>query len=249
MVARLTSKSLRLVPWTITDALLALVVEFALVSILLAVADNLLRWYGRPDIFTLVEGSPWWVFLVFLVQNTLLLGVLWLFCWRRYHPTAAKLGFRRTALKPAAGLITLVFFFNLAIVYAYNALSSYHNFQLPGFGEQEPHLPLFGNSSAGLILLAIVAIFIAPILEELFFRGFLQQALAQKMGSGKGLVTASLLFALAHFELQVIIPIFILSLLLGWLFVRTNSLWPGIIFHAINNSLALVVEFVVLNSI
>ncbi len=249
MVARQTRKSRHLVPWTITDALLALVVEFALASVLLAVADNLLHWYGHPDIFTIVGGSPWWVFLVFLVQNALLLFVLWFFCWRRYHPTATKLGFRRTALKPAAGLATLVFFFNLAVVYAYNALSSYYNFQLPGFGEQEPHLPLFGDSPAGLILLAVVAIFIAPVLEELFFRGFLQQALIQKMGTGKGLASASLLFALAHFELQVIIPIFILSLLLGWLFIRANSLWPGIIFHAINNALALVVEFVVLNSI
>lgn len=235
------------VSWTVRDAILALICELLLAAVLLVTANTLLERFLGISFVEMANGNAWTVFFVFLVQNAVLLLALWFFCIKRYKPSLALLGFR--AVKPGAAAILVVaaFLLNLAITALYNTFSSYYQFDLPGYGIQEPHLPIFGANPTGMILLVIVAVIIAPVIEEVFFRGFLQQAFTKRFGLNRGLLLASLIFAIAHFEFQVLIPIFILSLLLGWMFIRSRSIWPGIIFHAVNNIMALVIEFMVLD--
>ena len=87
-----------------------------------------------------------------------------------------------------------------------------------------------------LLLLAVLA----PLVEELVFRGLLYGWLAGRWGRTVGWIVSSLAFAAAHTEPAHIILVFPLGLLFGWLRQRTDSLLPSLVAHIANNSLALV---------
>jgi membrane protease YdiL (CAAX protease family) len=87
-----------------------------------------------------------------------------------------------------------------------------------------------------------VMISIAPLVEEYFFRGWLQQAIANDLPADKArwaFVIAALAFALAHFG-SYGVPQFILGLVAGALFAASGGLWPGIVAHAIHNAVVVL---------
>ncbi len=81
-------------------------------------------------------------------------------------------------------------------------------------------------------------VIIPPIIEEIVFRGFMFPAFAKRFGVVLGAVVSSLLFAVAHLQLNVSVYTFILGLLLCFLYVRLGSTIPGIGIHMLNNYLA-----------
>jgi len=96
-------------------------------------------------------------------------------------------------------------------------------------------LSLQGGRFQAALVLAIV---VGPWLEEFLFRGFLQGALAGPLGEGRALLASSFLFALLHGR-AALPMLFVLSLFLGWLQLRTRSLWVPWALHALNNALVL----------
>ena len=117
-----------------------------------------------------------------------------------------------------------------------------YQIEIPGYGDQESHIPLFGESVPGLILGAIVIVGIAPIVEEIFFRGYLYTVFKKYLPLSIASISSALLFAGIHMEFQVILPLFLLGLVLNLIFENTKSLWTPILFHMLNNALALSVE-------
>jgi membrane protease YdiL (CAAX protease family) len=89
-------------------------------------------------------------------------------------------------------------------------------------------------------LVTIVMIGLAgPLVEELFFRGFLLTALAGPLGPLRAAAVTSIIFAAGHIDLGVMVPFFVSGMLLSWLFLRTRSIWPPFLAHATQNLLAL----------
>jgi membrane protease YdiL (CAAX protease family) len=88
----------------------------------------------------------------------------------------------------------------------------------------------------GLALLAGLA----PLVEELVFRGLLYGWLAGRWGPGIAVIGSSLAFAAAHVELAHVILVLPLGLVFGWLRWRSGSLWPSLVAHMANNGLAVV---------
>ncbi len=88
-------------------------------------------------------------------------------------------------------------------------------------------------------LLAAAAL-VAPICEEIFFRGFTFPGLLKGMSLLPAILLSSALFGVAHADLGSLIPLFIIGLALAWARWRTDSLWPGVIIHMANNTLAAV---------
>ena len=86
----------------------------------------------------------------------------------------------------------------------------------------------------------LVAVLIAPICEELFFRGFLLQGLRQSMPAWAAIGVSSLIFATAHLSLGSFPILLVLAIFLGILRVATRSIWPGVILHTFNNLLSLL---------
>jgi membrane protease YdiL (CAAX protease family) len=86
----------------------------------------------------------------------------------------------------------------------------------------------------------LVAMVVAPVCEEIFFRGYLLPGLARVMPPWTAVVTTALVFALAHVDPGSFVPLVVIGLALGVLRWRTGSLWPGIALHVLNNTVAAV---------
>ncbi len=86
---------------------------------------------------------------------------------------------------------------------------------------------------------AIIAVLLLVVIgpaEEIFWRGFVQDTLAEKFGDNKGWIIASLIYAGVHIfalNLMLFIAALVCGLFWGWMFKRYKSLWPGIVSHAI----------------
>lgn len=97
----------------------------------------------------------------------------------------------------------------------------------------------------------LAALAFAPALcEELFFRGFLQNSLRTRLAAWQSVVLAAALFGVFHVLVQGglrperFIPSTLTGLVLGVLFERSRSVWPGVLLHVTHNSvLNLVAEF------
>ena len=86
-----------------------------------------------------------------------------------------------------------------------------------------------GADSTALLLL------VAPIGEELLFRGMILRGLLANYGVPKAILGSSLLFAAVHLNPWQAVPTFFVGVLLAWLFVRTRSLPLCILVHALWN--------------
>ncbi|GAN31753.1 CPBP family intramembrane metalloprotease [Candidatus Brocadia sp. AMX2] len=91
-----------------------------------------------------------------------------------------------------------------------------------------------------LVSLIFFGIVIAPVIEEIMFRGFLQPALKNFFGGRYAIVLSASLFAGVHMDIFAFFQIFILGMLLGYLYEKTQTLVASIIVHVLHNSLTLV---------
>lgn len=103
------------------------------------------------------------------------------------------------------------------------------------------------RSPVTLGLLYVSAVVVAPVAEEIIFRGLIQNVLVRYMGAARrwwAIFITSLLFAAIHLGAtpipEPIIALFVLSMLFGWLYERTGNLWLPIALHAIFNALNIV---------
>ncbi|AIC93100.1 CPBP family intramembrane glutamic endopeptidase [Shouchella lehensis] len=98
-----------------------------------------------------------------------------------------------------------------------------------------------------LFLLQLILIAVAtPIGEEFAFRGVLTSALL-RYGPWVSIIISSLIFAVAHGINEVLPIAFFTGLAAAYLFYRTGSVWPGVIVHCVNNGLATLASFIVMN--
>jgi membrane protease YdiL (CAAX protease family) len=88
----------------------------------------------------------------------------------------------------------------------------------------------------GLVLMAGAVI--APIVEEIYFRGFVFRAYLDQKGPRQAFLFSAGLFALVHLNLPALLPIFAIGLLLSFLYLRTGSILPAIVAHGVNNAAA-----------
>lgn len=90
---------------------------------------------------------------------------------------------------------------------------------------------------ASLIFFGVI---VAPIIEEIMFRGFLQPALKNSFGGRYAIAVTAALFAAVHMDMFAFLQIFILGMLLGYLYEKTQTLIASIVVHILHNSLTLV---------
>ncbi len=82
----------------------------------------------------------------------------------------------------------------------------------------------------------------AAVCEEVLFRGILQGSM-EKLGKAGMFIIVSVLFAAFHFNIEHFLGVFVLSLLIGFIVYRTNSLYMGMLAHFTNNTAAVVISF------
>jgi membrane protease YdiL (CAAX protease family) len=174
--------------------------------------------------------------LLVLVQLAYLLPVLIIFAWRRIPWRSLGFGkFNWRTLALGCGL--LIGSYMIILV---------HNLILNGLGIQTQ-----GDEISKLFQLLdtpvwffIVGALLAPLVEEIFFRGFLFQGFRAKYGWVGGMLLSSAIFAVAHLDPVSLLPTFILGNLLAYLYHRSNSIWPGVILHVLVNTVGLISVYV-----
>ena len=84
-------------------------------------------------------------------------------------------------------------------------------------------------------------VIIAPIIEELIFRGIILNGLRKNYRAATAIFISALLFSLFHLNPWQMPATFILGLLLGWIVLRTQNIVLAITGHAMNNLLVLII--------
>ena len=107
--------------------------------------------------------------------------------------------------------------------------------------EQMPELPNMMEAEFGMIMKERLVGLLAPLAEELVFRGAILRALLRwHKNAWVGIAISAVLFAIIHMNPAQMPHAFLVGLLLGWMYYRTDSIVPGVVFHWVNNSVAYV---------
>lgn len=96
-----------------------------------------------------------------------------------------------------------------------------------------------------LVVMSLLAVVVAPLTEEVIFRGYLYPAARHFCGRWPAAVFSGLVFAAAHGNVLALVPLFILALVLVFVYRLTGSIWAPIACHAIFNGATVVVQFLV----
>ena len=95
-----------------------------------------------------------------------------------------------------------------------------------------------------LVLQGVLVVGLAPISEELFFRGFLFGGLRGRLSFWPAALISGIFFGSIHLlggSIEVIPPLAAFGVLLAWLYERTGSLGPPMLMHALQNAIAFTI--------
>ncbi len=219
--------------------LIAFVTGQVLVSSVLA----LLGWAGVPLSSFVGESAIRTVIAALVYSLTLAIAIgLPYVLWRR-KTSLEELGLSRLvswsdiALSPvgfvAYGLLTTV---TLTVVTT--LITGF-----PADQVQDTGFSAFGTRADNLLAFATLVV-IAPIAEEILFRGYLYGKLKRYVPAVVAAIATSLLFGAVHLQWNVAVDVFVLSLVLCGLRSLTGSIWAGILVHMIKNGIAYYILFV-----
>jgi len=219
------------VPWGVRDILFATLVSLGGIVVLnvLVIAVN---WAMHSQ----VEKNGIALTLFVAVQDAIIVGAAMLFSLVRYRVNGESLGLRSfsTVLGCAMSAWLLIASYFVRLLYGVVAVAFGYR---PSLQEVVTQLDTQGM---GFVASFIAVAIIAPFAEELVFRGFIYGGLRSRFGVVVATMSSTLFFTALHFSIAQFIPLFVLGLFLAWLYEKTGSLYPGIILHATNNAISLL---------
>jgi len=233
------------VPWSWTDVLIFILFSLGIMVVLEYALQTILLTTGRVqmhDLPAFVTTNTVYVTLRQSLWFTLLLGFLFFTLRpRRPAPFWDTVGWRppRMGQHSPARFYALCFIGGavLAVVMAYSS-------SLMAPQQPLPIQALFRDQQS-IYLLAVMAVFIAPIVEETIFRGFLYPVFARSLGVLGGIVLTGILFGLMHAQQlwggwgQIA-----LLMLVGVIFTtaraRTGSVIPCFLLHLSYNAIQFI---------
>ncbi|THF96258.1 hypothetical protein TEA_000196 [Camellia sinensis var. sinensis] len=95
---------------------------------------------------------------------------------------------------------------------------------------------IISRDPVAMALYAIVVSVCAPVWEEIVFRGFLLPSLTRYMPVWCSILVSSIAFALAHFNLQRMLPLVFLGVVMGAVFARSRNLFASMLLHSLWNA-------------
>ena len=205
------------VPWKLIDNWVAVLLLVLIDFVMLVAASQKVR-------TDLAQSA-----LLIIIQLSYLIPVLTVFAYRRINIRSIGFGwFDWNTLAMGCGLVIASYL----LIIVHNGLLFLLGVETQG----EEILGLF-NALDSPVWFVVVGVIFAPIVEEIFFRGFLFQGFRQKYGWVKGALISSAIFGAAHLDPVALIPTFILGGALAYVYHRSNSIWPGVLLHMFVNGL------------
>lgn len=226
------------VSWGITDVLRAVVVvafSGCMLGALAGIASRLFHFNIDPN-----SGMILGTFFIDVIAGIVILY----FVIVKYGEKLACLGiafvgFYKNVLSGIAAYV-----FILPILIAVLILST---MLLNAIGYKFPAQPVFDifleeKRSNVILFLTVFVSILGPIIEEIFFRGFLYSAVRKRFGVLSGVLLSAALFSMLHANMAGFAPIMILGILMAFLYETTGSLVAPMVVHIIHNSI--IVGFV-----
>ena len=141
-------------------------------------------------------------------------------------------------LREALRLIMLVIVLDLFVVLPIHVVVT--TLVFPDADQQEIITMFEDASDTSVAILAFSVAILTPFAEEILFRGFILGMLMKRYSDTQAIVISSLIFAIAHEPIAMALA-FGGGLLYGWVRIRTGSILPGMIAHAIWNGFITII--------
>lgn len=204
------------------------------------------------------EGSIWFyrfsivlqdIFVMFLPAYTLCL-------WIADKPMQ-MMGVRKTR-KMSQGLLYGFLIFGvsypaIAVIAQWNeqivlpdSLTGVENWmrQMEDAAKDVTDLFLSGETLSDLFLNLLIIAAAAAFVEEIFFRGALQQLIEKWLRNGHVAVwTAAFIFSAIHLQFYGFLPRLVMGAVLGYLFLYSRNLWIPMLYHFVNNAAVVVITY------
>jgi membrane protease YdiL (CAAX protease family) len=151
---------------------------------------------------------------------------------------AEAFGFREPRLGRTIflGVLVSIFLLPVALSLAELSMRVLRYFGGPAEAQHAVQVVREATSVLQLAVQALAAIVFAPIVEELIFRGVLYPAVKHYTGAKAALWGVSILFAITHTNLTVLLPLTVLGIILTFLYETTRNLLAPIIAHSVFNA-------------
>lgn len=176
---------------------------------------------------------------IYIFALLIAIGIPWLF---KRQTTLKDLGLNRLPSWADIGLAPVGFI----VYFIASGLLVYIASQVIGFDMSQVQDTGFTRITQvyQYVLAFTTLILVAPIAEEVLFRGFLYGKLRKRLPVWVAITITSLLFGVVHGQWNVGVDVFALSLILCGLRETTGSIWAGWLLHVIKNSIAFFIVFV-----
>lgn len=171
------------------------------------------------------------------IGNLLVLGVAACVGWVLARRPAAQVFPLRSVAIPLLAITVLISYAGQVVLSELDNLTRLFFPPLAGIDQMMQSLTTGGSVWGSLLALVVVA----PLTEELLFRGLVLQGLLTRYRPWAAAVWSAVLFAVFHLNPWQMLPALLLGLFFAWLTIRTRSLLPGILAHAAANSLPLII--------
>ncbi len=188
----------------------------------------------------------WYNAAVMTVLYLFFLAVVLLFSVVKYGRPLSELGFRKFRPVRVIWLATAWWLAVRAVILVYSLLIT----SLAGlFGAKPPTgtvstVPrIFGPGWTGFALAVLVAVIIGPVIEEIFFRGFMYPAFKRVFGVWPAIIISSVIFGVFHADPWLMAPIALMGVALAYLYEKEGTLAAPIAFHALNNLVSVIIVY------
>jgi len=219
--------------WSIAEVVIALIAVFGVynavgVAIILSTED--------------VATRLFYSYLLYALLLCPLISVSVFIILRRHHRGWKELGIRwgnagRTVLSGIIGgavalLSSYAIYFIVVIVF--RLLTG----RTPGTSESQNMQTLTGPA---LFLAVLGVVVLAPVFEEIFFRGLLYSALRRRLGVALGVLVSAIVFGVLHFEPLSLLSLSMVGAIFAYLYERTESLFAPMLAHAVYNGVVILI--------
>lgn len=220
--------------WAFLGFMLAQALIIGLIEVLQKIGVPLDQVSG--PLFQTLAGA-----VIYALTLLIVIGVPWLV--KKARTTKEELGMQRLPslmdfVWVPAGAVAYLVLTAIITVLAMSFLTfvNYDQVQDTGFTNM--------GTQAEYILAFIMLVIVAPIAEELLFRGYVLGKLRKYAPLWIAILITSILFAIVHFAWNVGLDVFALSIVLCVLRVVSGSLWPSIMLHMLKNGVAFYFLFI-----
>ncbi len=210
-----------------------------------AIFASLLAAFFVYSAYLSLVSPPIKITSVVLVNNAvfsfiLVFGVLLFISLRLLHPVTL-FGLKRLTLR-GAGLALVSLIAAIPAIYFAYSLSMY--FSGPDAAPQ-PLVQFFSSAKSTPLdraLLIFTAVVVAPVGEELIFRGYIYGVARRFAGRWSAAIFSALLFSAIHAHIPALAPLAVLALALTFVYESTGSLWAPMLMHATFNAITLILS-------